>query len=198
MFKFSYDLFYMTRMLKDKVLNSIYDYYYSNEYSKVERMNPHQGGIINNLYNLTYEPTLILEKISLGNAYNASNYIELKEKNIGLIINITCEIPNYYEDDFEYYNVNTVKDINGCHIGPHISKVLEVINKYRMENDKNILVHCFMGSSRSASILVAYNSLINNIPIEDSIKSVKEKRDVVNINTTFIEDLKTWFNERQI
>ena len=55
-----------------------------------------------------------------------------------------------------------------------------------------------MGSSRSASILVAYNSLINNIPIEDSIKSVKEKRDVVNINTTFIEDLKTWFNERQI
>ena len=49
-------------------------------------------------------------------------------------------------------------------------------------NSPNILIHCFMGSSRSASILVAYNSLINNIPIEDSIRLIKKKRDVVFIS----------------
>ena len=81
MFKLTYDVYYMTRMLKDKVLSSIYDYYYD-EYHTVKRMEPHQGGIITNLYNLTYEPTQILDRIYLGNAYNASNFIDLKMRSL--------------------------------------------------------------------------------------------------------------------
>ena len=195
MFKLTYDVYYMTRMLKDKVLSSIYDYYYD-EYHTVKRMEPHQGGIITNLYNLTYEPTQILDRIYLGNAYNASNFIDLKMRNIGLIVNITCEIPNYYTEDFKYHTVNTIKDNNENHIESHIDSLIEVINNYLETNDDNILVHCFMGSSRSASVLVAYNTFKNDVSIDESIKFVKDKRDVVNINTTFIQDLKNWNNKR--
>ena len=81
-------------------------------------------------------------------------------------------------------------------IKQYLEKSYNDIIKFQEEyKDRNILVHCFMGSSRSASILVANNSLKNNISIEESIKYIKGKRDLVNINTTFIKDLKEWYNE---
>ena len=68
--------------------------------------------------------------------------------------------------------------------------------KYQLEHpSKNILVHCFMGSSRSAAIVVAYYSLKFNKSIDESIDYVKDKRWIVNINTTFIQDLKEWREE---
>lgn len=196
MIKLTYDLFYMSRMLKDKLLYKIYDYYYSLEYQEVERMDPCIDSIFNNLYNLTYEPTNIIENIYLGNAYNASNYSNLIQNNIGLIVNITSEISNYYSysNEFEYYNID-IEDNNNNHIQSHIDNVLNKIHEYKKANpDKNILIHCFMGSSRSASLVVAYLYKNHNMSIDDAIVFIKNKRELVNINTTFIKDLHIWSN----
>ena len=193
MFKLTYDVYYMTRMLKDKVIGGAYDYYMDEEYRSVERMDPHVGGIVNNIYNLTYKPSHIVDNIYLGNAYNASNYPELIENSFGMILNITCEIPNYYDNEFTYYNIQ-IKDHNDNHVLPHIDAALEFINKYQKNNpDKNILIHCFMGSSRSASIVAAYYSQKYNKTMEESISFIKDKRSIVNINTTFVKDLKEWY-----
>ena len=48
------------------------------------------------------EPTYIIDNIYLGSAFNASNYKSLKQNNIGLIINMTNEISNYYDDEIIY------------------------------------------------------------------------------------------------
>lgn len=208
-----YNLYYMSRMLKDKSISSIIDYYY-NDYQKVERVYPHNGGLIVNMYNLTYEPTHIIDTIYLGNAYNASNYSNIINNNIKLIINITEEIPNYYNDvsDIEYYNI-TVKDLNNNHLTDFLSITIKKIRNYILENNndvdndvidnnkkngdsnkkKNILVHCFMGSSRSATIVIAYLSKYHNMTIDEALKYCKEKRDLVNINTTFYDDLQKWY-----
>ena len=198
MIKISYDFFYMSRMLKDKLCSKMYEYLYSDDNQEVERMEPCYNGIINNLYNLTYESTHIIDNIYLGNAYNASHYYNLVKNNIGLIINVTDEICNYYSDldEFEYYNIN-IKDNNNNHILPYINDVLIKINNYNEINPgKNILIHCYMGSSRSASLTLAYLLKFHNMSIENGIKFIKDKRSLVNLNTTFLLDLDEWIKHK--
>jgi protein-tyrosine phosphatase len=188
-----YNVFYMSRMLKDKTISSIVDYYY-NEYAQVERVYPHSSGLFLNLYNLTYQPTHIIDNIYLGNAYNASNYSDIIDNNFGLIINVTEEIPNYYssENNIEYYNIS-IKDLNNYHITDFLSVAIKKIRQFNNENNKqNILIHCFMGSSRSATLLIAYLAKYHNYSIDEALKYCKEKRNLVNINTTFYNDLKQW------
>lgn len=193
-----YNFYYMSRMLKDKSISSIIDYYYNN-YQNVDRVYPQSGGFFLNLYNLTYEPSYIIDNLYLGNAYNASNYVSLTNNNIKLIVNITEEIPNYYSDDtnIEYFNVN-IKDLNSNHITDFLSVSVKKIRSFVLENflekknNSNILIHCFMGSSRSASLVIAYLAKYHNMTIEEALNYCKEKRHLVNINTTFYNDLKNW------
>ena len=192
MIKIPYDIFYMSRMLKDKLVATKLEQLTK---EKVERMEEQVSGPFTNLYKLSYQHTHIIDSIYLGNAYNASNFTDLEQTNIGMIVNITEEIPNYYPDNFDYYNIHTLDD-NKHHIKPYITSALEYIMNYQLEHpSKNILVHCFMGSSRSAGIVVAYYSLKFNKSIDESIAYVKDKRWIVNINTTFIQDLKEWREE---
>jgi len=197
-----YNVFYMSRMLKDKSVSSIIDYYY-NEYSQVDRVYPHSSGLFLNLYNLTYQPTFIIDDIYLGNAYNASNYSNIINNNIGLIINVTEEIPNYYscENNIEYYNVS-IKDLNTYHITDFLTVTIKKMRQFYEEEKKKqvdtnilpkkILIHCFMGSSRSATLVIAYLAKYHNLSIDEALAYCKKKRDLVNINTTFYSDLKKW------
>ena len=191
-----FNVFYMSRMLKDKTIGSIIDYYY-NDYSKVERVYPHSSGMFLNLYNLTYQPTHIIDNIYLGNAYNASNYTSIIDNDFGLIINVTEEIPNYYsnENNIEYYNIS-IKDLNKYHITEFLTIGIKKIKQFNEtnENKKNILIHCFMGSSRSASLVIAYLAKHHKYSIDEALKFCKDKRSLVNINTTFYNDLKQWNN----
>ena len=131
---FSYNCYYMTRMLRDKVINKVYEIYDSEKSNSVKRMNDINVGFLGSMYNLTYESTFIIDNIYLGNAYNASNWTDLEKKDIGLIINITNEIPNYYSNDIEYFNIE-IKDINESDLLPYLDKFIEKIivfkkNKY--------------------------------------------------------------------
>ena len=192
MFNFTYNMFCMGRMLKDKAIGSLSDYY-NGEYSNVKRMEPSNSGIVTNFNKLNTDPTHIIDNIYLGNAYNASNYSLMEERNIGLVVNITTEIPNYFPDNLEYYNIH-IRDLNGKRIGEFFDDYLNKIEEYKKSNDnKSIFIHCFMGSSRSATLACLYLIKYHNMTVEESIKFCKDKRSLININLTFIEDLKTWY-----
>ena len=194
---FTSNIFYMTRMLKDKFMYKIYNYHSSEGYNNVERMKHSNKGVINNLYDLTYESTPIIDNIFLGNAYNASNWREISKNNIKLVVNITEEIPNYYEDDIEYYNIH-IKDINEASIKEHLDDFIESVKNFETKNNKDvnkILIHCFMGSSRSASLVVAYLCKFSKMDVDEAIQYIENKRPIININTTFIQQLKEWNNE---
>ena len=81
--------------------------------NKVKRMNPSHS-LITDIYNLSSGIDHIQDYIYIGNAYGASNYYLLNENNIGLIVNVTEEIPNYYEDfkdGFDYIQLK-IRDQN--------------------------------------------------------------------------------------
>jgi protein-tyrosine phosphatase len=135
------------------------------------------------------EPTHIIDNIYLGSAFNASNYNSLKKNNIGFIINMTNEISNYYENEFEYKKYG-LYDNNIQPIQQFLNKAYEDILEFQQYNPtNNILVHCFMGASRSASIVAYYIHKKHNKNINDAIIFMKNKRNVVNPTVLFYNQL---------
>lgn len=71
----------------------------------------------------------------------------------------------------------------------HFLYVIQFINKC-LEDNRNILIHCHRGISRSATIVIAY--LINYEPIKKVnvvLDELKSKRHIVNPNKNFLKQL---------
>lgn len=133
-------------------------------------------------------PTYIIDNIYLGNIIDALNIYSLKKNNIKYIVNVSNKIPNIYINHIKYYNV-IINDNNIEHIEPYINKTLEFIKTNRDKGDGNILVHCKMGASRSASIILSYLMMENEMDLNEAIDYVRDKRKIVNPSKIFINDL---------
>jgi len=135
---------------------------------------------------LLSDPNHIIDNIYLGNGNNAANINTLNKFKIDIIINVTQELDNYFEDKFEYYKFELLDEQNN-----NISNYFEnCINIYKNNSNKNIFIHCFMGSSRSAIMVLLYLIHIKNMTLKNSITFLKKKRDIININVDFIDQLK--------
>ncbi len=62
-----------------------------------------------------------------------------------------------------------------------ISKIIE----HNVNNKKNVLIHCAMGASRSATLAIAFIMLENNWRFEDTLSYVKEVRSIIDPNPGF-------------
>jgi hypothetical protein len=152
----------------------------------VIRLKDKENTIIQNLYDLSYPMTEIADGIYLGNACNSRDYYELKEKNIKSIVNCTMEFPNYFSSDFVYYNV-PILDENNQRILEYLNDAIEFIHTNREKG--NVLIHCFMGASRSVAITVAYLVRYHNLSVEEAIYKIQNLRNIININIDFYIDL---------
>ena len=112
-------------------------------------------------------PTHIIDNIYLGNAYNAAYYYGLKKNNIKMIINVTKEISKYYPEYFTYYQYE-LYDNNHDNIKDFLDDANKNIKDFQENKKGNILIHCFMGASRSASVVLYY--LMKNKINEDTNK----------------------------
>ena len=140
-------------------------------------------------------PTHIIDNIYLGNAYNAAYYYGLKKNNIKMIINVTQEISQYYPDYFTYYQYE-LYDNNHDNIKEYLGDAYKNIKNFQENKDGNILVHCFMGASRSASVVLYYltKEKINketgkHFTLNEALIFLKNKRPIVNPTNKLLEDL---------
>ena len=140
------------------------------------------------------KPTHIIDNIYLGSAFNAASYYDLKELNIRSIINVTKEISQYYPDDFTYLNYN-IYDNNKDSISDLLEDAYNNILHLQATSDGNILIHCYMGSSRSASLVLYYlmKSTTNDngelMSHEEALEFLKSKRKIVNPTFRLTKDL---------
>lgn len=103
---------------------------------------------------------------------------------------MTREIDNFFPGTFDYLNVR-VYDDEKTDLLKHWDDTFKYINKARQEGSK-VLVHCKMGVSRSASVVIAYAMKAYNWDFKTALQHVKEKRNCIKPNTSFLSQLETY------
>ncbi|ARF11573.1 dual specificity phosphatase [Klosneuvirus KNV1] len=140
------------------------------------------------------EPTHVIDNIYLGSAFNAATYDTLKKYNIKVIINATSEISNYYPNEFVYKRCR-LYDNNKHSIKKYLEESFNDIQYHQQHTGGNILIHCFMGASRSASIVLYYLMRTKKhedgkpYSFDDAVTYLRNLRIIVNPTFRLTKDL---------
>ena len=127
----------------------------------------------------------------VGSAKNAADWTFLRENDVKAVVNVTEEIPNFYPAHLTYHTLS-VRDIENASLAvSEIAAAVAFIDQH-MQAGNSVLVHCFMGRSRSVAIACAYIVSHMHTSPADAYAQIKEKRSHVNINTVFYEAIQTY------
>ncbi|CAK88806.1 unnamed protein product (macronuclear) [Paramecium tetraurelia] len=139
-------------------------------------------------HHLICHSTRILDWLYLGAAINSENEVELdKRTNVTYILNAAAECQNYYPQKYQYLKLHLMDTI-GETILNHFDEAYEFLEKCRKEG-KCALVHCQLGKSRSATIVIMYLMKHLGMNLREAFKYTKEKRYIVNPNIGFIRQM---------
>ena len=133
--------------------------------------------------------TYIIDNIFLGSSFNASNEDLLDNLKIKRIVNISYDIPNYH-NNLDYFYLKMKDD----GIDEFNKEQLDNIINFIKKDNNNVLIHCMMGRSRSATVVLYYLIKIHNMTLDESLEYLLSKRYVVNPSLKFIENLKNIIN----
>lgn len=116
------------------------------------------------------------KNIFIGDIKSANDLNLIKRNNISTIISLLDKEDFKELQEFSdiKYNKFIIQDGEG-NIIPICEKVKEIIDG----ESGNILVHCYVGKSRSASVVIFYLMDKNNIPYSDARKIVKNSRSII-------------------
>lgn len=112
---------------------------------------------------------------------------ELQAAGITGIVNCTESFPNYHEAAIEYCRV-AVSDEAGANILIYLDGATSFIQRHLVAGN-SCLVHCQMGISRSATIVLANLLRYQEMNLQQAYTHVKERRPLINPNTGFWKQL---------
>lgn len=140
------------------------------------------------------DPSHIIDNLFLGSAHNAATKSVLDKHEISLIINVTKAIRNSFPEEIQYVNYS-LYDNNQNSIMVHLENAYQKIIEHQRTKEGNILIHCFMGRSRSATVVLYYLMRKCTHPdgssytFDDALNLLLEKRPIVNPTFQFTKDL---------
>ena len=121
---------------------------------------------------------LIIPNIYLGNFNAALDLNFLKNKKIVLIVNCSRNIP--FLNNYNCEKIRIPIDDNRIFKNDDILKYLDVLEKIHefKEKRQNVLIHCRLGSQRSANILLQYLLKYCNLNLNSATQVIKQKRPI--------------------
>lgn len=138
--------------------------------------------------------TQILPNLYLGSFDDAINVSALKNNNIKFVLNISndCETP---KKEYETLNISylqiSLRDHSDENIKQYFYETSKIIFE-QLQSGYSVLVHCKMGVSRSATIVIAYLMTFGfnykcpeKKPYKECFSLVKQKRNIVCPNLGF-------------
>ena len=143
----------------------------------------------------------IKDGIFIGNAYSVIGNYATKEEDLLDALHIKVVISALTEDEYEDYMIASedfpgitwhrlvIDDDQDERISEHFFTVYNIISKALSEN-KNVIVHCAAGMSRSPSLVIAYLMIENRWCYEEAYNYVKSRRPIVEPNIGFVKQLK--------
>ena len=120
----------------------------------------------------------IIPNLWLGNIKDSQDTLFIKS--IDIIINCTKDLP--FQDDTKTCIRISIEDnleaIEIANLYKYLDKVTSYIHKHLMSGNK-ILVHCFAGKQRSASIVCAYLMRYCGLTLTNATQLLQTKRIIV-------------------
>eukprot|EP00252_Welwitschia_mirabilis_P019250 TRINITY_DN4401_c0_g1_i3.p1 TRINITY_DN4401_c0_g1~~TRINITY_DN4401_c0_g1_i3.p1 ORF type:complete len:773 (+),score=116.13 TRINITY_DN4401_c0_g1_i3:264-2582(+) len=139
----------------------------------------------------TERPSRVTNSLYIGGALAASSIHTLQYLGISHIL---CLCPNelgqfdtQYTDLFEYRNF-AIYDTDDANISSLFEAALEYIDSVE-NNEGKILVHCFEGKSRSATVVLAYLMLRKNYTLQEAWTHLKRVHRRAQPNDGFMRTL---------
>lgn len=129
----------------------------------------------------------IIDNIYLG---SEDSRVYTSQMNIDRIIQVgeQSELSSYLE-----VKVNAMSVVLSDNRTEDITKHFQQVFEYIEQDNKNVLIHCKMGVSRSVSFVVAYLILKKKYTYDQAIKLIEEKRNdtlYTHPNTGFMKTLR--------
>jgi dual specificity phosphatase 12 len=143
-------------------------------------------------------PHLYISNLKSVNNYNIKKY---KFKCILTIIEsdkIIKSVQKIAQDNNITHYYIKIDDIPKANLSKYFDSTFDIILD-NILNKQNILIHCYAGVSRSATIIIAFLLKIQHIikkpiSVNDMISFVKSKRNIINPNLGFIKQLDKYNN----
>lgn len=140
-----------------------------------------------------YNITEIMPGIFLGNAHAALDRRLLNYLGITKILNITSkgEVPCPFPEKTYYRCIARDNYEGGPVVLKHLGNMINFINS--AYGRTGVLIHCRMGRSRSASVVIAWMMNRYGITWNKAYQYVKHKRDQINPNPGIKIGVKQYF-----
>ena len=127
----------------------------------------------------------ITDNIYLGNIYDAQNKDKLIKLGIKKVLSLITDTQLLIYPKSIEHKLIQIRDLPRENIIKYFGECLFFIN-----DDKKILVHCFAGASRSATIIIAYLMWKNQLDYVESCNLLQKIRPSIYPNYGFVRQLK--------
>ena len=139
-----------------------------------------------NITKTLYRPmSQITNNLYLGNLFDAQNIQKLLKLGIKKVLSLITDTQLLkYPDEIEHKLIK-IEDFPKENIIQYFYECLLFI-----DDNKKVLVHCFAGLSRSATIVVAYIMWKNQLDFLEAIHLIEQIRPKINPNFGFVKQLR--------
>uniref|UniRef100_A0A8R1HYB3 Protein-serine/threonine phosphatase n=1 Tax=Caenorhabditis japonica TaxID=281687 RepID=A0A8R1HYB3_CAEJA len=134
----------------------------------------------------------IVPNLYLAGRTVAQNSELLSEKNVTTVINVSDrEIPHYPQShpSIRHYKFYPTSDTANAKFDAFLEEAIRLIHESRLHGN-GVLVHCFLGVSRSATLVAFYLISIYGMTWKDAVDFVRQRRVSANPNFGFLHQLK--------
>ncbi|GLT99783.1 hypothetical protein SLE2022_171990 [Rubroshorea leprosula] len=130
----------------------------------------------------------IEEGLFLGSIGAANNKNALKSSNITHVLTVASSLRPAHTNDFVYKVIPVVLDKEDTNITQYFDECFDFIDEAKRQGG-GVLVHCFVGRSRSVTIVVAYLMKKRGMNPSQALEYVKSKRPQAAPNSGFLSQL---------
>lgn len=136
--------------------------------------------------------TRVHGRLWVGSAMNATDAHFVRSVPIVGIVNVTPEVPRFFEGEGVRYHQIVVRDDRGCEISRGVFEDAARFIDATLAAHPNghVLVHCFVGRSRSVAICCYYMMTRHRMSFDRCYRDLAEKRPFVRINERFAAALR--------
>lgn len=135
-----------------------------------------------------------IQGVFLGNIEAARNIPLLKSHGISAVLTAAYGTGiSYTSSEIQIHRVIPADDTESFNISLYFQEAIEFLEDTR--DTTNVLVHCFAGMSRSASLLIAYLIHKNNWALGKALAFCQNKRPIVQPNPGFLKQLRKFEND---